>query len=401
MPQATNHFVLDNATLWIGDGSSYLGHVEIRDGKIAKVGPGRYRGELPSEDLYEKALSPGLIDLMVLGGFGLSLLRDNPLDIARRYLKLGVTACQFCSGTLPWEVMVRVADNIRKSREYSGSDAATIIGYYPEGPFQDPELTGASLRENSLPPTPENVKRFLHDIGDVVTQVNVAPGVEGDAVAVAALHAAGKVVSMAHSNAPAERVVQCVESGTSVLGHIWDNNSGLIGDSGVQQPTIEQVALTDERVRYIHLICDGIHVHPIMIQMTLRCRGVESICLVTDAVSLAGCADGTFLNDDGREFVKQGGVGRTDTGGLCGSALLLPDMLRNFVRFSGLPPQQAIRTVTLNPARSLGLDGQMGILAHGRLADLVLWNDRLQVQRVWKSGVECEDIDDVGEVQLC
>jgi len=375
------------------------------DGLIQSVAEGAYAGALPCTDLGGLALSPGLIDLMVLGGFDKSILRDDPLDIAREYLRLGVTACQLCIGTLPWDSMVQVATNTRRARAASRdlpsrNDAAEVLGLYLEGPFQQPDLTGASLSQYALPPSTETVARLLDATGDAVTQVNVAPGGPGDAEAIRTLRAAGKVVSMAHSNAPAKRVLTCLEAGTTVLGHVWDNNSGLIGDSGVQQPTIEHVALTDERVRFIHLIGDGVHVHPVLVRLVLRCRGIETLCLVTDAVPRAGCADGPYIWDDGRHFYKEGGVGRTDKHGLTGSALLLPDMLRNLIKFTGLPPQQAIRAVTLNPAASLGLDTNMGLLAPGRQADMVLWDDKMQVQRVWRRSHEVKGLSDLAEVHL-
>jgi N-acetylglucosamine-6-phosphate deacetylase len=397
-----NTYALDNADLWIGDGQRFSGHVIVAGDVIEAVGDGPAPASLPRVDLKGRALSPGLIDLMVLGGFGKSILRDDPLEIARAYLHLGVTACQLCIGTLPWESTLQVAENTRTAVAASATatDTAEVLGLYCEGPFQHPDLTGASLRENALPPTPENVRRVLDEMGDAISMINVSPGTEGDALAVAAFKEAGKVVSMAHSNAPAERVEQCLAAGTRVLGHVWDNNSGLIGDSGVQQPTLEHVALTDERVRFIHLIGDGVHVHPVLVRLVLRCRGIETLCLVTDAVPRAGCPDGEYIWDDGRRFYKEGGVGRTDKGGLTGSALLLPDMLRNLVKFTGLPPHEAIRTVTFNPAASLALDHRLGLLAPGRRADLVAWDERLQAQRVWRAGREVPDVIGAGEVEL-
>ena len=393
-------FVLDNATLWVGDGTTYAGHVVVADGIIDAAAPGAYRGSLPKEDLRGAVLSPGMIDLMVMGGFDKSILRDDPLSIPREYVRLGVTSCQFTIGTLPWESMQQVAENTRTAMAYDGNDAATVIGVYLEGPFQQPELTGASLRDFAQLPSTENVQRILDTFGDALTTINVAPGLEGDAEAVAMLTEAGKVVSMAHSDGPIDRIRPCIDAGTSVLGHAWDNNSGRIGDSGVQQPTLEHAALTDERIRAIHLICDGVHVHPVMILMTLRCRGTASICLVTDAVTRAGCPDGPYTWDDGRAFYKEGGVGRTDTGWLCGSATLLPDMFRNFVRFTGVPPHKAIRTVTLNPALSLGMENRIGILARGRKADLALWDGSARVRRVWKSGEEVPNVSEFGEVEI-
>ncbi len=390
--------VLNNARLWIGDGTSYRGHLVLDGDTIAEVAPGVYLGDLPAEDLGGAAVSPGLIDLMVLGGFDLSILRDDPGEIARRYVRLGVTSVQFCSGTLPWQAMVAICDKIRPAQAEDRPDASRILGLYLEGPFQQPDLTGASLAMHALQPTPSAVQRLLDDLGPAVTMVNVAPSWAGAPAAVRRLRQAGKVVSMAHSNASAAEVLDCIAAGTTVLGHCWDNNSGRIGDSGVQQPTLEHVALIDHRIQAIHLISDGVHVDPLLVKLILRCRGVEAVCLVTDAVIRAGCPDGPYEWDDGRRFTKEGGVGRTDSGWLAGSALLLPDQLRNFVGMTGLRPELAVRTVTYNPARSLGLSDRMGRLVAGCAADLVLWDDGLRVRRVWRGGRELADVSDYGEV---
>lgn len=398
-----HRYVLNNATLWIGDGEAYQGHIVIGGDKIESLGPGPYLGgeEIPVEDLRGAAISPGMIDLMMLGGFGFSILRDDPCELTRRYLKLGVTSVQFCTGTMPWDSIARLGENVRRGMSYTRPDAARVLGIYWEGPFQDPNLTGASLRDHALPPTVDNVARLLELVGDVTTMINISPGVEGDAEAVRLLCQAGKVVSMAHSNAPGERVLQCVDAGTSVLGHVFDNNSGRIGDSGVQQPTIEHVAFIDDRVKFIHLICDGVHVHPLMIKLVLRCRGLESLCIVTDGNQRMGAPDGPFVWDDGQEMYKAGGVCRTKgRNGLAGSATLLPDMLRHFVKFTGIAPEKAIRTVTLNPAANMGVDDWLGRLAPGFSADLVAWSDDLRVRRVWRAGQEVDEVSSQAEVTL-
>jgi N-acetylglucosamine-6-phosphate deacetylase len=393
-------FVLDGATLWIGDGSTLDGHVVVQGDRIAAVQAGRYQGSLPVTDLRGLALSPGMIDLMVLSGFDKSLLRDGPDGIARDYLRLGVTHCQFCTGTLSWEAMRQVAASVEACRDNPRPDRAGVIGVYWEGPFQLPRLTGASLAQYALPANRQNVDRLLHDFGRVTTMVNVSPETEGDITAIAQLTAAGVVVSMAHSDAHADRVLQCIEAGTRVLGHCWNNNMGALAEPGVQKPTLEHVALTDDRIRAVHLICDGTHVHPVIVRLVHRCRGIEGICLVTDAVTKAGGADGPYTAEDGRAFYKRNGVGRTDTGHLCGSGLLLPDHLRNFIRFTGIAPHQAIRTVTLNPAASLKLDDRLGLLGAGRIADLVAWDPQVRVRRVWRAGVERPDVSDYAEIHL-
>ena len=39
-----------------------------------------------------------------------------------------------------------------------------------------------------------------------------------------------------------------------------------------------------------------------------------------------------------------------------------------------VPPERAIKWLTLNPAKSLGLDDRIGTLEAGKGADVVIWN---------------------------
>lgn len=128
--------ILDNATLWIGDSSSLDGHLVVRDGVIERVDRGQYEGPEVATDLEGLALSPGMIDLMVLGGFGLSFARNDPMEIARQYLALGVTSCQFCTGNQAWDRYVQIGEKIRREQADRSLDAAGVIGVYLEGQFR-------------------------------------------------------------------------------------------------------------------------------------------------------------------------------------------------------------------------------------------------------------------------
>ncbi len=397
----TCSLILDNANILIGDGSSLRGHVVVNDGLITAVEPGLSRNE-HAIDLDGMWLTPGLIDLMLLGGFNLSVARDNPTEIAKRYAAMGVTSCQFCTGALPDQTMRRVADNLRQAKSMSedSHSPGRILGWYLEGPYQQPSLSGASLREHTAAPLPDHVAQLLESLGDVVSMVNVSPGLASDVAAITLLRDAGKIVTMAHADTDADHVLACVDAGTSVLGHVWNNNAGRIGDSGVQQPTLEHIALCDDRVRFIHLIADAVHVHPIMVQIILRCRGIESLCLVSDGNIRSGCEDGVFEWDDGQQIRKAGGVCRTKNGWLAGSALLLPDMVRTFMGMTGLPLSNVIQTVTRNPADCMGVGDRLGQVKTGYHADLVAWDRHCQVRRVWSGGQEISQVNDYAEVRL-
>ena len=322
-------------------------------------------------------------------------------SLSREYLRLGVTALQVCAGNASWEVYERTAANLRSAMKSDRADRAKVLGCYSEGPFIQPESSGGNLASLCQPATRENVRRFLDIFGDSLTMINISPQIDRDVEAVIQCRAAGKggfrcAIPTLRPNAP----WNASPPGRAYWDDAFDNNTGLFGDSGLLMPTIEQAALLDARLRFIHLICDGIHVHPIWIRLALACRGLDSLCVVTDSLACAGWKDGEYEYEDGQVYRKAGGVGRDERGFLFGSALLIPDHFRNFVKITGTKPSDAIRTVTFNPAASLGLDGRMGRLVAGCAADMVAWDPELRVRRVWRAGVELADISDLQEVYL-
>ena len=392
--------ILDNATVWPGDGRNFLGHVVVRDGRIESVGAGRYAGRERAIDVGGMKLSPGLIDLMLLGGFGCRVSAEGPLPIAREMVRIGVTSVQFCGGMISRDGNYEYARRIREAMRNDSTDSSRVIGWYPEGPFLDPKLT-AAMPEHALPPTTANVREFLDECGETFPMINISPGVEGDIDAIRTMVAAGKVVSMANANPPVARIEQCLAAGTSVIGHFNDNNYGRTDpQTGLSAPRIEEVALTDDRIQFIHVIADGVHCDPVWIRLCVRARGIEHLCVVTDAQPQAGCADGPFKGEDGRTFVKAGPVSRTTEGRLCGSTWMLPDQFRSFIHITGLAPHVAIRAVTLNPAASLRMDGEIGLLAPGRVADIVAWDESLRIRHVGRAGVQVTDVRELYEMPL-
>src|SRR5690606_38118873 len=141
------------------------------------------------------------------------LVRDDPMQIGRRYLKFGVTTVQFCLGALPWDKWRSAAAGVRNAMRHAEPDASRVAGLYAEGIFLIPRLAGGSQGTLAMPADDATVQRVLDDLGDVLTLVNVSPGVEGDVAAIRRFIEAGKRVSMAHSDVPAEQVYPCVDAG--------------------------------------------------------------------------------------------------------------------------------------------------------------------------------------------
>jgi N-acetylglucosamine-6-phosphate deacetylase len=117
----------------------------------------------------------------------------------------------------------------------------------------------------------------------------------------------------------------------------------------------------------VQVICDGIHVSPVMIDILHRTLG-DRVVLVTDHMPAA---------DPGYHI--EGGVMRAADGTIAGSALFIDEALRNYMSYAQIPFAQAIVAATHAPARLIRHDGEMGRITRGARADLSFWDKEYDV----------------------
>src|SRR5262249_7954807 len=118
------------------------------------------------------------------------------------------------------------------------------------------------------------------------------------------------------------------------------------------------------------LIADGIHVDEVAMKVLLQAKGPERVVLISDGTPATGMPDGKYTLGGVEVFVVDG-VCRNAAGKLAGSTLTLDRALRNVVAL-GIPLEQAVRMLTLNPATVLGIEFKKGALRTGADADIVL-----------------------------
>jgi N-acetylglucosamine-6-phosphate deacetylase len=150
-----------------------------------------------------------------------------------------------------------------------------------------------------------------------------------------------------------------------------------------RDPGVIGAILTDPEVT-AEVIADGHHVAGPAIQVLMGTKGFETVLLVSDGIAATGMRDGTYPLGGIKVTVKDG-VARSEEGKLAGSTLTLDRALR-FVVALGVPFADAVRMVTILPARRIGLAGKKGILAPGADADLVVLTPDLRVEGVMTRG---------------
>jgi N-acetylglucosamine-6-phosphate deacetylase len=194
----------------------------------------------------------------------------------------------------------------------------------------------------------------------------------------------GVRVSIGHSEASAEVVMQAVADGATGVTHLFNAMPPLSGRS----PGIIGTALTEERL-IAGLIVDGIHVDPVSIRLAFAAKR-EGIALITDAMPSVGSSLHRF-DLLGRMITLVNGRLATPGGTLAGAHLDMASAVRNAVKLAQLPLEDALRAASLTPARFLGLEHERGALTAGARADLVALNADLKVIATWVDG-QREDV---------
>lgn len=228
-----------------------------------------------------------------------------------------------------------------------------------------------------FPPNLDLFLRLQEDSGGAIRTVAVAPETEGGLEFV---EKASRMcsVSLAHSCADYETSRQAFARGANHVTHVFNGMPAFHH----RDPGIVGAAVGTDA--YVELICDGVHVHPAVVQSVFRLFGEDRVCLISDAMRACGMPDGEY-DLGGQAVTVANGCATIATGSLAGSITVLTDCLRRAVGF-GIPLEAALKAATINPARSVGLDREIGSLACGKQADILVLDRALSLRNIVLNG---------------
>jgi N-acetylglucosamine-6-phosphate deacetylase len=342
------------------------GDVSVEDGRVVEVGlAGGSNGLIAI---------PGLVDIQNNGYGGIDFLRASTEDYrsaGEALLLTGVTAYQPTFITSPEEAAV---DALRALP--TGGIGPRVIGAHLEGPFLSPERPGMHPVEHLRAPDIALLDRLL-DAGHV-TEMTLAPELPGADALIRRLLERGVVVSAGHTNATAEQARHGFDLGVIGVTHVFNAMRPLRS----RDPGIAGAALTRPDV-IVKMIVDGHHLARETVQVVWACAAGR-VALITDAMAGAGVGGGMFRLGDVAVEVEEGSVPMLENGTIAGSVLTMIDAVRN-LHLLGVPFERAVDAATAVPARLLGLD-DVGVLEPGGPADIVVLDDRLEIQSVLCAG---------------
>jgi len=371
---------LVNARVLTDDGFVEGKAVLIQDGVIMAVVDARDApASYPRQDLDGGLLTPGFIDCQVNGGGG-ALLTDDPsvetiAAIGAAHRRFGTTGFlpTLISGALD---TVRAA--IEATREAMIAGVPGLLGVHIEGPFLSAQRKGIH-DASKFRTIDEAAFALLSSLELGRTMVTLAPEKTTPAM-IQRLSDAGVIVAAGHTNASYATIRAALDHGLRGFTHLFNAMSPL----GSREPGAVGAALEDQD-SWCGLIVDGKHVDPVVLRIALRAKRMDRFMLVTDAMPCVGAAETSFRLQ-GRLVTVKDGVCVDEHGTLAGSNLDMASAVRNCVAMLGLSVAEAVRLASRNPAEFLGLGAELGRIAPGYRADLVLMDDSLRVTDTWING---------------
>jgi N-acetylglucosamine-6-phosphate deacetylase len=353
--------ILGPAFIAVGDGTSTYGRLAVESGRIAAVLPADGPTDYPLSA--GSSIAPGLIDVHTNGAGDFLFNRDqgNAVPVASaEYARVGATGYVASVMTAPWESMLHAASEIVEAANQLEEDdprGARCLGVHFEGPFLNPKFRRVHRNEWLLEANAARAQEMVDACKGACLMVTMAPEIEGAGDALRIFLESGVVCSAGHTSARYREGMLAIGMGFRSLTHAFNGMPPL----DHRDPSILAAFIQDRRT-LVQVICDGLHVSPVMIDILHRTLG-DRIVLATDVMPPA---------DPGYHI--EGGLTRTTDGTIAGSALHIDDALRNYMSYAQIPFAQAIVAATYAPAKLISHDGQMGRIALGMRADLSFWD---------------------------
>lgn len=326
---------------------------------------------------------PGLTDIHFHACVGYDFCdgtQEALTKMAEYELSNGITTICPASMTFSEEQLTKIFEN---ARDYDGASGAELVGINMEGPFISMEKKGAQNPEFIHKPDADMFYRLQEAAGGLIKLVDIAPEVDG------AMECIKKIsndvsVSVAHTAAGFDEAKAAFDNGAKHVTHLYNGmnpyhhrNPGVVG------------AACDNDNVMVEMIVDGVHSHPSTVRTTFKMFGDDRVVMISDSMMACGLDDGQYTLG-GQDVTVKGNVATlTKEGNIAGSVTNLMNCVRTAVKQMDIPLESAIKCAAVNPAKAIGIYDRYGSLEAGKVANIVLLDENLEIKYVIKDGKIC------------
>lgn len=361
--------------------------VSIEDGRVIRIesiGAEDFERFPATHRFPEATLVPAYVDIHIHGCAGHDVMEatTEALNTIGSYLATrGVGAYFPTTVTSPRDETMRSLAGLSAEigRSDAGGRGATPLGIHLEGPFLSPRKRGVHTEALLEAPSIALFDRFWQAAEGKISLMTIAPELPGATELIAYATALGVRCSLGHSDARVCEAEAGYEAGARSATHTFNAMRAI----DHRQPGLAAYVL-DKQLLFAEIICDGIHVDPLMVRLFSRSKDEDHVILVTDGMSATGRPDGTYMLGDIEVEVREGRC--TSNGTLAGSVLTMDRGVRNLMEFTGANLSTAVAAASRNPSRLMGIDHNWGSLDVGRMANITVLSPSAEVIHTFLAG---------------
>ncbi|WP_257984457.1 N-acetylglucosamine-6-phosphate deacetylase [Neobacillus cucumis] len=381
MTQKVNHILLKDIKIYSDDRVIEKGYIKIQNQKIIGIGT---VDELTNENDFEiiqvpasfQAV-PGFIDVHIHGVNGADVMdatKEALETMASALPKEGTTS--FLATTITQEV-----DQIEKAlinagqfmEEQPEQGKAEVMGIHLEGPFVNAKKAGAQPLPYIIDPNLQLFKQWQKLSNNTIKLVTMAPEQRGGLELIRYLKENGIIASIGHTDATYEQVDEAITAGVNHVTHLFNQMRGMHH----REPGVAGAAFLRKELK-VEIIVDGVHVHPLMVNLAYQNKKSEGLILITDSMR-AKCLKNGLYDLGGQEVTVKDGKAVLSDGTLAGSILKLGHAVKNMITYTGCSLEDAVKMASVNPAKQLNVFDRKGSLAVGKDADIVILDHNMEV----------------------
>lgn len=330
-------------------------------------------------------LIPGLVDVHFHGAAGYDFCdgtKEALQAITAYENEHGITSICPATMSLPvaeLERIVEVAAGWKDGQtilpgETCKAQSQSLCGIHLEGPFISKVKKGAQKEKNIISADKDALLSLQKKADGLIKLVTLAPETEGAMECIEELKAEFRF-SIGHTMADYETVCKAFETGIDHVTHLY--NAMRIGTH--RAPSVPEAAADCDNV-FVELICDGVHVHPSFVRNAFRIYGDDRVVLISDSMRATGMPDGEYTLG-GQDVTVKGACATLDDGTIAGSVTNLYDCMKKAIAM-GISKESVIKTVTINPAKSIRVDQEVGSIEAGKRADILAVDENFRLEMV-------------------
>lgn len=390
--RSMNRIVIKNGKIVLPSEILEGGYVLVEQGEITKIGVGTpdVGRDFQEIDVNGNYIAPGFIDIHTHGAGGHDFMDgtvDAYLGAAEMHASHGTTALVPTTLTSTNEELLHTFEiyNLADSQNKKGSK---FLGLHLEGPYFSYNQRGAQDPKYLRNPEPEEYLKIL-DASDKIIRWSAAPELEGTVPFAKELRSRNILASVAHTDAIYEQVLEAFDAGFTHVTHLYSAMSTITRRNAFRYAgAVEAAYMIDDMT--VEIIADGVHLPKSLLQFVYKFKGPDKTALVTDSMRGAGMPDGPSILGSltgGQPVIIEDGVAKLmDRTAFAGSVATADRLVRTMVNIAEVPLTDAIKMMTLTPARILKIDDKKGSLSVGKDADIVIFDSAINIQATMIEG---------------